>query len=390
MISGFTRYILWQATGPFLLATLALTGIIWLTQALRLLDVIIAQGQGAGTYFFLTLLSIPSLLTLVLPISLFIGVLYALHRLYADSELVVMFSAGISRWGIAKPLLMLTGIVSVVILSLNIYIAPAGLREVKKRLYEIRADFASAMIREGAFNNPITGLTVYVRNRTLTGKIEGILVHDNRDPQEPVTYMAETGNLIFSNSGPRLVMYNGNIQRANKSDSGDSLSLLYFDKYTYDLSQFGSGPSGEFYEGRERYLSDLLWPDPDDVYAANYRPKLLAEAHDRLAGIFYPFMLTFIALASLISAEFNRRGYAVRLAAAAVVALGARLLSLVLFSTTVTYTEVALGMYFFPVTVCAFAAASISGVQFGRLLSPFRSLVKSLTPNKSIMPGRSG
>ena len=377
MMSGFTRYILWQATGPLLLATMALTGIIWLTQALRLLDVIIAQGQGAGTYFFLTLLSIPSVLTLVLPIALFIGVLYALHRLYSDSELVVIFSAGISRWGVAKPLLMLTGIVSVVILSLNVYLAPAGLREVKKRLYETRADFASAMIREGAFNNPINGLTVYVRNRTFDGTIEGILVHDNRDPAEPVTYMAETGNLVFSNTGPRLVMFNGNIQRATKEEEGTSLSLLYFDKYTYDLSQFASGTSDKFYEGRERYLTDLLWPHPDDIYANNYRPRLLAEAHDRLAGIFYPFMLTFIALASLISAEFNRRGYAVRLAVAAALALGARLVSLVLFSTTVTYTEVALAMYLFPITICAVAAASISGLRIGRLMAPFRHWLPS-------------
>lgn len=377
MMSGFTRYILWQATGPLLLATLALTGIIWLTQALRLLDVIIAQGQGAGTYFFLTLLSIPSVLTLVLPISLFIGVLYSLHRLYSDSELVVMFSAGISRWGVAKPLLMLTALVSVAIMALSVYIAPAGLREVKKRLYEIRADFASAMIREGAFNNPINGLTVYVRNRKLNGTIEGILVHDNRDPIEPVTYMAETGNMVFSNSGPRLVMFNGNIQRASKEDGETSLSLLYFDKYTYDLSQFASGTSTQYYEGRERYLTDLLWPDPDDVYAANYRPRLLAEAHDRLAGILYPFMLTFIALASLISAEFNRRGYAFRLGVAAVLALGARLVSLVLFSTTVTYTEAAIGMYLFPLAICCVAAASISGLRVGRLFTPIRALISS-------------
>ncbi len=382
MLSGFSRYILIQALGPMLLATLALTGIIWLTQALRLLDVIIAQGQSAGTYFFLTLLSIPSVLTLVLPIALFIGILYALHRLYSDSELVVMFSAGISRWGVAGPLLLLTGIVSVAILTLNMYLAPAGLREVKRRLYEIRADFATALIREGAFNNPINGLTVYVRNRKLDGTIEGILVHDNRDPAEPVTYMAETGTLVISNTGPRMVMFNGNIQRASKTDGNDSLSLLYFDKYTYDLSEFGNGPADEYYEGRERYLGDLLWPEPDDIYAANFKPKLLAEAHDRLASVFYAFMLTFIALASLISAEFNRRGYAFRLAAAATLALGARLVALVIYNGTVAVPEMAILMYLFPLSVCALAAASISGVRFdlwfGRLLDmlrmPFRRI----------------
>ncbi len=334
MMSGFTRYIIGQAAGPFLLASLALTGIIWLTQALRLLDVIISQGQSAGTFFLLTLLSIPSLLTLILPISLFIGVLYALHRLYSDSELVVMFSSGISRWGVAGPLLMLCGIVSVVVFILSAYIAPAGLREAKSRLYEIRTDFASALIREGAFNTPTTGLTVYVRERKPDGTIKGILVHDNRDPTKPVTYTAETGTLVTSNTRPRLIMFNGNIQRANKSDGGDSLSLLYFDKYTYDLSQFASSPTDRFHEGRERYLWTLLWPDADDVYANHRRNRLIAEAHDRIAGILYPFMLSFIALASLLSAEFNRRGYMIRLVVAAGLALGARLFSLTVYNVT--------------------------------------------------------
>ncbi|PCJ71096.1 MAG: LPS export ABC transporter permease LptF [Rhodobiaceae bacterium] len=366
MFSGFTRYIFVQAAGPFLLASLALTGIIWLTQALRLLDVIIGQGQSAGTYFLLTLLSIPSLLTLILPISLFIGVLYALHRLYSDSELVVMFSSGISRWGIARPFLFLCGVVSLVVFALSTYIAPAGLREVKSRLYEIRTDFASALIREGAFNTPINGLTVYVRERKPDGTIMGILVHDNRDPAKPVTYMAETGTLVSSNSRPRLIMFNGNIQRANKSDGGDSLSLLYFDKYTYDLSQFASNPTERYYEGRERYLWDLIWPASDDIYARNYRNRLTTEAHDRIAGILYSFMFGFIALASLLSAEFNRRGYAARLAIAAVLALGARLFSLTLYNATVSYPSAAVLMYLFPAAVCGLCAAHISGVKFDR------------------------
>jgi len=376
MFSGFSRYIFAQAMGPFLLATGALTGIVWLTQALRLLDLIISQGQSAGTYFFLTLLSIPSLLTLILPISLFVGVLYALHRLYSDSELVVMFSAGVSRWDVCAPILLLTGIVSVVILSMNLYIAPAGLREIKRRVYEIRADFASAMIREGAFNTPTTGLTVYVRERNLDGTIEGILVHDNRKPTEPVTYMAETGTMVFSNAGPRLVMFNGNIQRATKTDGGDSLSLLYFDKYTYDLGQFASKPSAKFYEGRERYMSDLLWPAPDDIYAANYKSELMAEAHDRLAGFLYPFMFTFIALASLISAEFNRRGYSFRIALAATFTLGTRLISLVLYNSAAKYPDLAIAMYLFPATVCALAAASIGGVRFELWFGKIASLLQ--------------
>ncbi|MEQ9519955.1 MAG: LPS export ABC transporter permease LptF [Parvibaculum sp.] len=382
MVSGIIRYILVQAAGPVLLTTLALTGIIWLTQALRLLDVIIGQGQSAGTYFLLTLLSVPSVLSLILPIALFIGVIYALHRLFSDSELVVMFAAGISRWHVAKPFIILTSFVSFLMLIINLFVSPAGLREVKQRLYEIRADFASAVIQEGAFNNPISGLTVYVRSRNSDGTIEGILVHDNRIPLEPVTYMAETGTLVFANSGPRLVMFNGNIQRANKTDGESAISLLYFDKYTYDLSQFASGPEDKYYEGRERYLNDLLWPEPDDVYAANYRPRLLAEAHDRLAGILYPFMFVFVAVASLIAAEFNRRGYALRLTISGILALGARMVSLMLFNITISYPSAAILMYLFPLAVCGLAAAVINGARFDVMVASVWHRIRAVVPSR--------
>src|SRR3546814_9560230 len=100
-----------------------------------------------------------------------------------------------------------------VVLFLNLYLMPAGMRELRTRLFEIRGDIATSLVREGAFTNPVGGLTVYVRSRTPSGSIRGILVHDERVKNKPVTYMAESGELVRTNSGPRLVMYNGNIER---------------------------------------------------------------------------------------------------------------------------------------------------------------------------------
>ena len=68
------------------------------------------------------------------------------------------------------------------------------------------------LLREGVFNNPAPGMTVYLRERGADGEFRGILVHDNRDRENPVTYMAERGALVVSESGPRVVMVNGNQQ----------------------------------------------------------------------------------------------------------------------------------------------------------------------------------
>src|SRR3546814_1793196 len=130
MFIVLTRYIFWQTAGPFLMATAVLTGIIWLTQALKMLDLLITQGQTLATFFHLSLLALPSAVNTVLPIALFCALLYTLNKLISDSELVVMFTAGVSRWAVAVPLMILVAITVSVVLFLNLYLMPAGMREI--------------------------------------------------------------------------------------------------------------------------------------------------------------------------------------------------------------------------------------------------------------------
>lgn len=364
MLQSLTRYIFWQTAAPFAIVTFVLTGIIWLTQALRMLDVLISQGQSILTYFELTILALPSTLAIVLPISLLCAVLYALHKLITDSEVVVMFSAGISMWRVALPGLAVAGAVSVILLALNIYIAPAGLRELKSRLYEIRGDVITTMLREGAFTNPAEGLTVYVRERSSDGTVHGILVQDSRNPERPTTYLAETGSLVRSPAGPRLVMFNGNIQRVDRSPNGESgpVTLLYFDKYTYDLSSYMQEEPQYYNEARERYFSELVNPAPDDTYAKQFRPQLLADANDRISNALYPMLFALVALAALLPAPFSRRGYGIRIASAAGIALFFRVLAFGIVSSAATTPAVTPLMYLIPLAVCAVAVAVLSGI----------------------------
>ena len=364
MLQSLTRYIFWQTAVPFAIVTFVLTGIIWLTQALRMLDVLISQGQSIFSYFDLTVLALPSTLAIVLPISLLCAVLYALHKLISDSEVVVMFSAGMSMWRVAVPVLAVAGAVSVVVLALNIYVAPAGLRELKSRLYEIRGDVVTTMLREGTFTNPTEGLTVYVRERSSDGTVHGILVQDSRNKMKPTTYLAETGSLVKSPAGPRLVMFNGNIQRVERTDDGESgpVTLLYFDKYTYDLSSYIQQEPDYYNEARERYFSELVNPAPDDAYAQQFRTQLLADANDRISNAIYPLLFALVALAALLPAPFSRRGYGMRIALAAGIALFFRVLAFGIVSSAATAPATIPVMYIVPLLVCAMAAAVLSGV----------------------------
>jgi lipopolysaccharide export system permease protein len=202
----------WQVSVPVLFFTFVLMGVVWLSQSLKMLDLVINQSQSAATYVYLTLLALPQLMALILPFAVLFAVVYALNRLYVESELVVMWAAGFSRWAVAGPVVVIAVIATMVAYLFNLIVMPAGMREMKNRVFEIRADLVNTFVREGSFTNPIKGLTVYVSENNPGGDIRGILVHDARNPKGIATYMAQSGLLANTPTGPRLIMNQGNVQ----------------------------------------------------------------------------------------------------------------------------------------------------------------------------------
>lgn len=319
-MSGISSYIFRQIGGPLLFFTFVLTGVVWLSQSLRMLDLVINQSQSALTYLYLTMLALPQLMALILPFALFCAVLYALNRLYVESELVVIWAAGFSRWAVAGPVLVIAVGTTIVGYFFSLVVMPAGMREMKDRVFEIRADLVNTFVREGAFTNPISGLTVYVSQNS-GGDIRGILVHDARNPKGIATYMAERGVLANTPAGPRLIMYKGNAQWVEGGEG--RLKILDFEKHTFDLGQFDKQRDPLAREASEQYISELL--NPPKTVNDKQRRKYFSEAHNRLTGPLYCIVFALIGVVALIGGNFNRRGYAGRIAMAMGAVLAARL-----------------------------------------------------------------
>ena len=326
-MNGLNRYIFRQLVPPMVFITLVLTGVIWLTQSLRFVDMIVNRGLSAGEFLYVTLLLMPGVLVLILPISLFCAVLYAYHRLSYDSELVVMRAAGMSQRSLVWPAMAMAGIVVIISYLFAMYLTPLGFRTFKERHDTVRSNYASVLIQEGVFNELMRGITVYVRARGDNGELLGILVHDNRDTAKPVTVMAERGLLIETPEGPRFVMENGNRQEVNRSSASDAdqqagqLSLLYFDKYALDLGRLANAPGKRWREPGERFMSELIWLD-DSNDDRNNADRMMAEIHKRISHPLHAFVLVLIALAGLLSGEFNRRGEWRRITSVSLAALG--------------------------------------------------------------------
>src|SRR5688572_9795969 len=114
----YNRYIVRQLIHSTLLITVSLTSIVWLTQALRFIDFIVNQGVSISVFIELTALLIPALLLIILPPAFFCALIFTYHKLKSDNELIVMQSAGLSRWKLAAPALNVA--IGVMILGFSI------------------------------------------------------------------------------------------------------------------------------------------------------------------------------------------------------------------------------------------------------------------------------
>jgi len=183
-------------------------------------------------------------------------------------------------------------------------VMPESQRRFKEMQWEFRYGSA-ALLREGTFNPIGSDFTVFVRERTSSGQLLGVLVHDNRTPDRPTTYMAERGALVETDGGPRIVLFDGNRQEMDRKTG--RLTMLYFDRTTHDLGSIVQIPTTRNREARERSLHELFNARNDPTVQERDFGKHLIEAHMRLTTPLLALSLTMVGLACLLTGAFTRR-----------------------------------------------------------------------------------
>jgi len=321
-MNRLSLYLFRQLLTAFLFATAAVSFVVLFTQSFRILSLVIDNSSTLWIFFQLMALSVPTFLPLVLPLGLGVAVIFVYNKLAIDSELVVMRAAGISPLRQAKPALILAGTVTVVCLVLTLWLTPAANRDLVALQYRVRDGYAVFLARPGNFNDITDGLTFYARKRGAEGALEGILIHDVRRAEAPVTIMANTGQVMDNNGQPQIVIFNGRRQEMN-IETG-KLSELAFDQYVLDLNALRSASIPRLPDPREQTVGELLNPTDEMVRARASREHLLTELHQRLASPLLALSFTFVGLAAILAGEFNRRGMGKRILIAAIVIIAAQ------------------------------------------------------------------
>ncbi len=303
-MSRLDRYILRQSLSMMLFVTAALAAAVWLAQSLRLVDLIVNRGLSIELFLYLAALILPRFLEVVLPIGAFIAVLFVFHRLTAESELVVMRAAGLGPLALGRAVFVLAAIAFFILMSFSAYFTPASTRAFKDLQFEIRNRFVSALLQAGTFTTITDKLTIYIAGRDSRGQVTGLLINDDRNPQQPVTLLAERGAFADDGQGSRIIMVNGSRQSFNRITG--KLSVLTFERYTLDLNSLKGAPDMRWRDAEERFLPDLFAPPPH--LDQRTRDSFLVEGNERIAIPLSVFSFVMIPLACLLPGEFSRRG----------------------------------------------------------------------------------
>lgn len=323
-MSRLSTYMLRQLAIGLVAVTGGLAVLIWLTQSLRFVELVLNRGLSIAVFFELTVFMLPNFVAVILPVTTFIVILAVYNRMEDDRELVVMRAAGMGPMALARPALVLAGAAALLGWTMNLWVVPESYRAFREYQFEIRNRMAAVLVQEGVFNTLGEGLTVYVRERDRDGNFRGIMVHDTREAGAPATILAERGWLTLDGDTPRVTLQHGTRQELDRRTG--TLRMLSFAENTMSLATEAARDEVRYRDARERGVLELLSPDPAEQVSARDRARFIVEAHQRLAGPLVTLSLALVALACLLTGEFNRHGKTGRVLAA--VGIGGGLVAL--------------------------------------------------------------
>ena len=303
--SRLDRYIFRQLLIGLVVITLGLVALTWMTQSLRFIQLIIQHGLSPVVFLHLTGLLLPSFFAVILPITVFVIILFVYSRLASDRELTVMRAAGCSDYAIARPALLLAALIMIICWALNVWLVPSSLRNFSRYEFEVRNKIAAFLLEPGVFTPIEPHVTVYVQRRTPAGVLHGIMIYDSRDKGATSTILARSGRLVRGANGPMVLLRDGLRQQLDPKTH--RLETLSFKRDLIDISQGSKTDPAVAPKTSEASMAQLLHPDPSKVGVAT-RKKWHAEVARRLAGPMAVLSYAMIALVAALGARFRRFG----------------------------------------------------------------------------------
>ena len=224
------RYICRQLFSHAALGLGVFTFVFFVPQLVRLMDLVVRHPGSWLTIGVLFLSTFPGILSLTLPIGVLVGVLIALGRLSADSELIAMSALGMGRRRLLVPVGILAVGATAITFTMTLWLGPLSVRTFRTIEDRLRAGQASYQVAPRVFDERFPQMVLYINDiDSAATRWKGVFLAGTDKGVSRLT-LAEEAIVIADRSEGKLELHlrNGSVHEFSPADPGH-----------YSLSAFG-------------------------------------------------------------------------------------------------------------------------------------------------------
>lgn len=373
----YARYLFKQYLIAFLIFTIMFGGMVYIFQSVQLLDKIDGRIDSLIYFFGLTLLLLPKLSVLVIPLSMLAALISVKQRMINDNELVILSASGQNRWQLAAPGLLLSLGLSVFLALIEFQVQPMTMQELREKRKEIADNLFVNLIKPGTFSEIGKGLTIYVNSISEKGYYEDIIIYDATKKDRSVVYIAEKAEIVQNNNQPGMRLLKGKVLQDLQQDIKGSLS---FEEYVYQNGLEIKKPTDIRFKADEMYLNDLLYPSNKSQLDSKTIQKYEISGHKRIANTLTPLIIGMIVSACILTGVFGRIGNKRRMSSCILLTLGYYITAMIFAGLADNKSGIIANIYTPPVLAMIFACLYL---QYGGYKNNLSSIFKSKTPHNS-------
>ena len=277
--------------------------IIWITQAVRLLDLIGEDGNSIKTYFLYILSILPKFFSRISIIIFFISFVVTISKFEEHNELRALWFSGLEKKKFINYLLRSTAIFVLILIIIRCFIVPHFSNYSRYLLLNTGVGAIGPLLKQNNFNNPLKKITIYIGKKNQINELEDIILFED-DANIKKTIVAKSGVVINENNKNLLVLVEGSIQEERKDRK---ISILDFDKITLDLSQY-SKKTVEYYKFNEIFFLELVKRanNKNDEQLSN----VVGELNDRIVmPLFIPSLVLLACLLIITNKEIINNNF---------------------------------------------------------------------------------
>ena len=270
--------------------------IIWITQAVRLLDLVGEQGNSITTYFLYILAIFPKIISRLSVIIFFISFIVIISKFEDQNELKALWLSGLDHKKFINYLVKFSILFAFLLILIRTFIIPYFSNYSRYLLLNSGIGSIAPLIKYNNFNNPLKKITIYVGKKNQINELEDIILFEDNRGGKSRTIIAKSGVILIENNKNLLVLINGSIQEENNRKT----SILDFDKITLDLNQY-SKKTADYYKFNEMYTFELIQrlKNMDDYQI----PEVIKELNDRIV---YPLLIPSLVILACLLMVANR------------------------------------------------------------------------------------